>query len=649
MYVTSLKIQNFKSFENVTIHFNKDINVFTGVNNSGKTTCLEALALWNECFTKLLRQAGRANTKLRLEKDDFQLGSSQPIYIPFKEINSVRSPEFSDIFHNLDRRNSIILELTLLTEPNSFLKIGFGIRAADGGQNYEITLIDRQTFDYKHFNKFFKKLPDSISVVYASPIATLKGEELFMTIPVIKNALNERDSVVVLRNRIYQLKKDAKSFLDFQRDLSFILTDHTESIEIQTLGDETRDIHVKVNVKIGAKDTFKNISLLGSGTLQILEILLSLYENKRELNIILLDEPDSHIHRSIQQRLIEVMKKFVGNTQLFITTHNENLIRSFEPRYLFHFEPKANKEYRNILNDRYQKIKKGLQPSATNVILKSLNDGYNSLDFINALECDKLILVEGDDDARNLSILLQQRIQDKNKYMFWSFEGISGIFNNIKYYKEIFSLIKNQSSLWDKAVLIFDKDEFTDQQREELEKAFNDQLDIKTHIWKSYTFETTLLSNHNKLISLIEKYLRSLDLTVSTESIINTVEERLQEYCETKLAEWQNISGAYKNEYFHRIKNEKRSKIEDLFKGKGSKIITTNDGMIQSTFEAYLKSVCTPSDIHKLAKKDLIQAIMSEILLPFERTFDIENDFIGLLSCVDKSTWQDDWDFLLSI
>lgn len=652
MYISTLKVQNFKSFKDVVIHFNKDINVFTGVNNSGKTTCLEAIALWNECFSKLLRQAGRANPKLGLDKEDFMFGTSQPLYVPFNDINSVRSPDFNDIFHNLNRKNTTILLEAIIKKDQTEVKIGFAIRAADGGQNYQISLVDRDGFDYKTFNKLFKRLPESISVMYASPIAAVRGVENFVTIPVIKNLLNARESVTVLRNRIYQLKKQAHLFLDFQQDLSYILTNNLEPVDVQIIGDEASDINVYVNIKIGAKDTPKNVSLLGSGTLQIIEVLLALYESKKELNLILLDEPDSHIHRSIQQRLIVIMQRFVENTQVFVTTHNEGLIRAFEPKFVFHFEQNTSKEYYNIVHNSIQKVKKGLQPSRTNHIIASLSDGNNSLDFINALECDKLILVEGDDDARNLSILLQQRTNDKNKYMFWSFEGIAGIFNNIKYYKEIFSLIKNQRSLWDKAVLIFDKDELTDSQREKLEDAFNTKLGIKAHIWESYTFETTLLANQSHFIRLIEKYLTSLGIPINTEKITQIVEKHLHEYGKTKLEQWSNTEGgseSYQSQYFHRVKNEKRTKLSVLFGGHARNIITDNDGALQPEFGAYIKNVCNNTSIHKLAKKDLIQRIMEEILEPHGNKFDIENDFVYLLLCVDKSIWQDDWDFLLTL
>ncbi len=34
MHISELQIENFKSFEKVTIHFNEKTNIFTGVNNA---------------------------------------------------------------------------------------------------------------------------------------------------------------------------------------------------------------------------------------------------------------------------------------------------------------------------------------------------------------------------------------------------------------------------------------------------------------------------------------------------------------------------------------------------------------------------------------------------------------------------------------
>ncbi len=76
MTIEKIKIKNFKVFKNVSFTLNKEINIFTGVNNSGKTTVLEAIALWNECFNKLIKQSLRKDTKLNLLKGDYRLGDT---------------------------------------------------------------------------------------------------------------------------------------------------------------------------------------------------------------------------------------------------------------------------------------------------------------------------------------------------------------------------------------------------------------------------------------------------------------------------------------------------------------------------------------------------------------------------------------------
>lgn len=43
MYISKLRIQNFRCFDDVEIEFNEGLNVIIGENNSGKTTIMKAL------------------------------------------------------------------------------------------------------------------------------------------------------------------------------------------------------------------------------------------------------------------------------------------------------------------------------------------------------------------------------------------------------------------------------------------------------------------------------------------------------------------------------------------------------------------------------------------------------------------------------
>ncbi|WP_241372323.1 AAA family ATPase, partial [Escherichia coli] len=54
------------------------------------------------------------------------------------------------------------------------------------------------------------------------------------------------------------------------------------------------------------------ISLMGSGFLQVLEIFSTIEymeKNSTGINLILIDEPDSHIHSNLQANLIDELKQ----------------------------------------------------------------------------------------------------------------------------------------------------------------------------------------------------------------------------------------------------------------------------------------------------------------------------------------------------
>jgi AAA15 family ATPase/GTPase len=73
------------------------------VNNSGKTTVLEALSLWQECFQKLIVEV-KKNKTTTSKRGDYTLVNELKKYFTFKEINSIQVPNFEDIFHQLNKK-----------------------------------------------------------------------------------------------------------------------------------------------------------------------------------------------------------------------------------------------------------------------------------------------------------------------------------------------------------------------------------------------------------------------------------------------------------------------------------------------------------------------------------------------------------------
>lgn len=555
MYIKEFHIQNFKSFKDVKINFNPTLNVFTGVNNAGKTTVLEALALWNKIFNKSISKAGRIvkdkNDKIRYNKEDYVMGITSNRYFDFQSIiDIVRSPNSEDIFYGADTKEFIILSVTFSKkeeEKEEEITIPFTIKSA-AGNYYYITLgySDKNnffdTFDFQKFNRFFTEFTSPLGFYYASPVASIRAKEEFVTTPKVTEAIVKRTSSSYIRNRLHQLYRNynnTEAFQQFNSNLNYILNNNNNVFDFEVVGDINKDIRTIINIKNQRENIYRDIALFGGGTLQIIEILLNFYgQTKKDLNIILLDEPDSHIHRDIQKRLIEVLTNFAKNenNQIFITTHNESLIRSVLPENLFHLEQKSEAIYNPIGNQVLINVRphfSGIYPSFINSVITAVSGNTNALDFINAIEADTIIFVEGQDDAKYFDILLKQQIQNKKKYVFWVLGGVSHIFENIKHYKMLFSSIKNTKTLWEKSVLIMDRDFLADEHIEKIEQTFiqDKELSIKTKIWNSYTFESTLFLDIELLAKLLVKWIKKYhNMTITFNTLFDDLVSNYQDY-----------------------------------------------------------------------------------------------------------------------
>ncbi|CAA6815555.1 MAG: Unknown protein [uncultured Sulfurovum sp.] len=637
MHITKFQIKNFKSFKDITIFFNPQLNVFTGVNNSGKTTVLEAISLWSECFGKLITRAERADNYLNINRGNYKLGyATTKGYFDYRSIQSVRTTKYQDIFFNLDNKNKIELIMSLKNNRNENIDIGFSIQNSSGS-NYKIHLKNYNTFNYPLFNRFFDNFPNPINIVFSSPIANLKPIEEFKTEPQIKNSIEQRSSIEVLRNRIKLL--DGVSYPKFIEKLSYILSNKEDSIELHTDSDIIKDVEVHYDISLNAKDISKNLTLLGSGTLQIIEILLSLYEKPKDLNLILLDEPDSHIHRDIQKRLMKVLIDFSQNLQIFISTHNESLIRSSKAEQIFHLERGVEKEYKPIIYDKPVYIENGLIPSKHLKVLQDLGN-ESALDFINALEADKLVLVEGKYDPKYIQYILDKN-SDTHKtsnIAYWSFEGIDNILKHIFSYKDMFSKIKNEKTLWEKSILIIDRDYLTENQANKLKTQLERKLGIPVIIWNFYTIESVFLSDINVFSTIIKEYIS--ETTVTQQDIIDDI-----------------------NNEVDRISQERLLELDTVIKGKFLKWISDKQGLFDknglsqilpqataySDIREFHKAKLDANEIDSLATKDDIEDIIKNIILKYKPTDATINYFELILKNVSKNRlWFDEWNMMIT-
>jgi AAA15 family ATPase/GTPase len=645
MRLKAFKIENFKSIQNTEIFLDEKLNVLTGANNCGKTTIIEAMALWVECFEKLLSRA-KKSVKGRYNAGDYILGPSTNRYFESGDLASIRAPHFEDAFINRNVKKTIRLTATLFSAESKIeLKIPISIRSSTKSR-YAIKLENESSFKYRTFNALLVNWPNPISEVYASPVASINLEEAFVTGPQLQEQIKKRESGKVFRNRLYKLYHSS-SFQKFENDVSYILYDSgtIPKIHFYCTSDINQDKTISFNFKLDSDsvDVEKDIALLGSGSLQIIEILLDVYnfvEEKKDLILVLLDEPDSHIHRDMQRRLLEVLKRSASNSQIVMTTHNEALIRSTRLENLFHIDLSMNL-IKCVNSGELSKINKphfaGLYPSEITPIIQNVSGGFTGLDFICALEADKIVFVEGDSDARLLYCLYRKRIENSEKKIaFWVLGGISRIFDKIAGYQSVFQDIKNGKSLWDKSVLVFDQDLLLDKHRELIQKQLKEQFRLKSFSMNVYTQEAVLLTDPEKLCELLPAV---FDFNVSAESFLKTYRRRIVElekevkmrYSMDALSSSNKVE-AYVGNYLEKMKETLGCNIN------------WREAQLIKEMADYYKS----QPIYKLATKDDVEKLINEVLkdLGTGKTYS-EADFYLFAQKAGIKTFFGDWNKLV--
>lgn len=683
----TLNIKNFKSFQNVTLELDPNFNVFTGVNNSGKTNLLEAISIWHECFHLLLRQAQRSSPKtrnVRYEKGQYILGTTQEKYFTYEQLKTIRSVDMEDIFYLSRTQDPIEItvkleqQLDLDSSDITCLEIGFSIKKS--GANYVIELIGYHQYDFTIFNQFFTAFPKPISATFVSPVSSISDTERYLTQPQILEAIQKRRSLEVMRNRLVNLnvtrtisRGQGHLYSEFIQDLSDILFQGDRQVEFFFDSDPDQDVNTIIQYRLSPQDPKRDLALLGSGTLQIIAILLNLYsaEKQPDLNLILFDEPDSHIHREVQKRLLDRLQQFSPTSQVFLTTHNESLIRQVPLRNLFHIEARPQFELSSLAQQTVsvEPRFKGIYPSNLNPVIASLGES-NGLDFINAIEADRIIFVEGSDDAQALYKLLQKAVIPRNtkKYVFWVLGGVSKIFKEISQYKTVFQEIKNQVTLWDKSVLVFDRDYLTDEDRESIIAGFTTgDLKLPTYIPQAYTWEAILLTDLDLCARILRRWAQTYPIATSTAASaarssfirnpdtvtggLTDLEARLQQ---TYQGLGQRIEARLTTESGGKTERQQiyyryRSYKQDLAQQSLGNLIRCDDLLISDRFNDYCQACLNRGEFFKLATKGDVEFVIAQSLQPYNLNFTIQDDFLALMDCVDRSTWFPDWQFLSTL
>jgi ABC-type branched-subunit amino acid transport system ATPase component len=323
--LTRLTIRNFKLFDDAEIELGERV-VFIGPNNAGKTSALQALALWDLGAKRWLEKRG---------------GSPVPEKRPGVTINrrdliSVPVPAANLLWRNLRVREGSRLGGKVRTQ-NVLIEIT--VEGVHQGKTWTCGL----EFDYANEESFYCRplrtangqrveVPEhlaSLRLAYLPPMSGLAPQETRLEMGAINVRLGEGRTADVLRNLCWQVRESENGLekwrLLAERIEALFGTKLHEPRYIKERGEIVMDYRTREGATL-------DLSASGRGQQQTLLLLAHMTANPGA--VLLLDEPDAHLEILRQRQIYQVLTDQAAATgsQIIAASHSEVILNEAADR-----------------------------------------------------------------------------------------------------------------------------------------------------------------------------------------------------------------------------------------------------------------------------------------------------------------------------
>ena len=329
-----LKLHGWRQFDNVDINFECQTTVLTGSNCCGKTTILNVLSRhfgWNMNFSatpfvgKKKRRKIYSDLKKIFESDEvanraesignitYASGSDCLLQVPQ---NSSQNPQYALQYQN--QRQVVGLHI-----PSHRPRITF--------KNVENLQVNPKTIQ-QHYQEFQQLLLQT----YGS--ANVRNPGLVLKQSLISLALFGYGNEAVQGNDEYK-----ELFLGFQEILKILLP--------ETLGFERLEVRMPDVVLVTKTGEFPLASMSGGvNSLFGIAWQIHMYGADKDGCTVILDEPENHLHPSMQRSLLPDLAKAFPKYKFIVATHSPFIVTS---------NPDAN-VYGLIYNDEHRIVSQHL-------------------------------------------------------------------------------------------------------------------------------------------------------------------------------------------------------------------------------------------------------------------------------------------------
>ncbi|MFQ5716062.1 MAG: ATP-dependent endonuclease [Nitrospinales bacterium] len=555
--LTKLIIKNFKRFERVEVELGNPV-VFVGPNNSGKTTALQALALWETGLKRWNEKKGEKTP-----------GKRSGVTINRRDLVALPVPNAKLLWQNLHVRGSgqvngkpgttnvridIIVEGVTKSEQ---WKCGLEFDYANPESFYcrPLRLLDEEESD----RMTIPEPAGEVQLAFLPPMSGLASNETRLDPGAIDVRIGEGRTAEVLRNlcfNIYDKDKNLWEKLRKQIDKDF-------GVSL----DDPRYIQERGEVEMSYKEggILLDLSAAGKGLQQTLLLLSYMYSNPGA--VLLLDEPDAHLEILRQRQIYRLLNDGAreNENQIIIASHSEVVLNeAADKEVVVAFVGKPHR-----LNDR-----RGSQ------VLKSLREiGWDQ--YYQAEQKGWALYLEGSTDLAILQTFAETLNHEARKVLKRSFVHYVG--NKPSQAKNHFHGLKE--AIPDlKGIAIFDR----------LDQELQSHSDLQLFMWKRREIENYLCS-----VETLEAYAENTILGETTGPLFAASESKRRK---------EAMSSAIK---------EVEQALKTLKKGSPWDTNTkVSDDFLEPLFERYFQESGLPNLMRKTNFHELARFVPAEKIDP---------------------------------
>ncbi|AUB82714.1 ATP-dependent nuclease [Candidatus Thiodictyon syntrophicum] len=383
--ITRLTLRNFKSVVEEVYEFTQ-FDLLVGRNNSGKSTVLQALAIWQFCVDEFHRSQRSGTKGIQVVLPNFTALPLPEFNLLWKDRTDRRWP----LVNGKKKQEYILIHIDVewRTDPGGGGSFSVELRYHSPQTIYAIPRDGWSKFRECERSGHLPR------IAYVPPFSGLEPAEKWLDVSPIRQQIGKGQPGSVLRNLLLRVcspssdqpgedkgKKHMGPPADWQEVAAVI--DRWFSVKIREPRYESaKDVYITVEYRQHGKNY--DIIAGGSGFHQTLTLLAFLYGYHP--TTMLLDEPDAHLHVNLQREILDYFKRKASQmgTQFLIATHAEEFARGVDAAQIV-----------SLLSQVPRRIQ------STPEVLRAMAEVSNE-EITRLMESPYILYLEGESDERML-------------------------------------------------------------------------------------------------------------------------------------------------------------------------------------------------------------------------------------------------------